>query len=330
MGVSNLMQVSHPEAIYPLYDRTAEVVLAILPFFHIFGMSMVMNLNLRHGGKLITLPKFEPGTFTSILEKHQPTCTSLVPPLMTFMATHPKLKSHHLASFRKITGGAAPFGVSLIKKFKEKAKPNKIIFNEGFGLTESSPALITQPNNDQIEGACGFLVPNTIAKVIDIETGENLGPNCAGELLVAGPQIMKGYYKNDKATNRTIKNGWLYTGDLSKYDEKGNFYIIDRLKELIKVRGLQVAPSELENLIRQYPGVIDVAVIGILDEKSGDENPRAYVVRENRRVLEKDIINFVDDKVARHKRLRAGVIFVESLPKNQTGKILRRELKAQI
>ena len=150
-----------------------------------------------------------------------------------------------------------------------------------------------------------------------------------GELCVAGPQIMKGYYRNEKATRKTVIDGWLHTGDIARYTDDKQFFIVDRLKELIKVKGLQVAPSELEDLIRRHPGVNDVAVVGVPDERAG-ELPRAYVVRKNRNVTEQSIVDFVAERVAPHKKLGAGVMFVETLPKNQTGKILRRELKAQV
>jgi acyl-CoA synthetase (AMP-forming)/AMP-acid ligase II len=140
---------------------------------------------------------------------------------------------------------------------------------------------------------------------------------------------MKGYHQNPKATKKTVIKGWLHTGDIAKYNDDGQFFIVDRLKELIKVKGLQVAPSELEDVIRRHPGVNDVAVVGVPDEKSG-ELPRAYIVRKNRNVLEQSIIDYVAERVAPHKKLAAGVMFVETLPKNQTGKILRRELKAQV
>ena len=194
-------------------------------------------------------------------------------------------------------------------------------------MTESSPVTHIQPERNARLGGCGL--PSTIAKVVDIDTGAALPPNTDGELLVAGPQVMQGYHGDEEATKATIVEGWLRTGDIARYDEEGQFVIVDRLKELIKVKGLQVAPSELEDLIRRHPGVNDVAVVGVPDDRAG-ELPRAYVVRKNRNVLEQDIINYVSEHAAPHKRLAAGVMFVETLPKNQTGKLLRRELKAQV
>jgi len=277
--VANLCQVMHP-AVLPLRSLNdtgcQEITLAVLPFFHIYAMELVMLYCLRRRFKIVTLPKFEPETYMKALTTYRPTFLNLVPPLVSFLATNPVVKAAHLNS-----------------------------------------------------GACGCPMPNTIAKVVDIETGAILGPGQQGELCVAGPQVMMGYYRNPVATEKTIVDDWLMTGDIAIYDETRQFTIVDRLKELIKVKGLQVAPSELEDLIRRHPGVLDVAVVGVPDERSG-ELPRAYIIRKNRNVSEQSIVDYVADRVAPHKKLGAGVMFVDSLPKNQTGKILRRELKAQV
>jgi len=329
--VSNIQQISHPGMCDNWFngELSNHCGLAILPFFHIFGMTFLMNLCLAKGVKIVTLPKFEPETFLDTLEKYQPTYTALVPPLVNFLSTSSTVSKSHLSSFQFVVGGAASFGKAMIEQFREKASPHTFTFKEGFGLTETSPLIMAQPTNDQIDGACGHLAPNTIAKLVDIDTGKPCGPNEPGELLVAGPQIMQGYYKNKTATKNTIIDGWLYTGDLAMYNDQGLFFIIDRLKELIKVKGFQVSPSELEDVIRRHPGVVDVGIIGVPDERAG-ELPRAYVVRKNRSVSEQSIIDFVDERVAPHKKLGAGVMFVETLPKNQTGKLLRRELKSQV
>lgn len=330
--VANLAQTLHPDCLPDGSIKgtgTQVSTIAVLPFFHIYGMELIMCYGLRCGHKLITLPKFEPESFINALETYRPTRLNLVPPLVSFLAVNPAIKSSHLSSVTFVTGGAAPFGPALIEKFMEKCKPYDIMFREGFGMTESSPMTHIQPADNAVLGACGCPVSNTIAKIIDTETGEILGPHEQGELCVSGPQVMKEYFKNPSATESTVVDGWLMTGDIAKYDETGQFTIVDRLKELIKVKGLQVAPSEIEDLIRRHSGVLDVAVVGVPDERAG-ELPRAYIIRKNRNVSEQSIIDFVADRVAPHKKLGAGVMFVDSLPKNQTGKILRRELKAQV
>lgn len=330
--VANLEQISHPDvALFgpPHETGSQETTLAVLPFFHIYAMTNIMLFGLRMGVKIVTLPKFEPETYIKALPKYKPTALTLVPPVASFLANSPLVKPGHLASLKFVSGGAAPFGPTLIENFMEKVNNDKLVFVEGFGMTEASPVTHMQPREGAVLGGCGFPVPNTMAKIVDIETDEALGPGETGELMVSGPQVMMGYYRNGKATRKTIVDGWLKTGDIAKHEESGQFIIVDRLKELIKVKGMQVAPSELEDLLRRHPGVVDVAVVGVPDERAG-ELPRAYVIRRNRNVLEQSIIDYVAEKTAPIKKLGAGVMFVESLPKNSTGKILRRELKAQV
>jgi len=332
--VANCMQAKVPGVMPRVLktivdDGVQETTIAVLPFFHIYSMELIMLLNLRIGTKIVTLPKFEPETYLKALVTYKPTVLNLVPPLVGFLATHPVVKPSQLSSVKVVTGGAAPFGPSLIEKFMEKVAPHVIEFREGFGMTETSPLTHIQPEEGAVLGGCGCPVSNTIAKIIDVETGDLLEAGQSGELCVSGPQVMKGYYNNIEATKKTIIDGWLHTGDIAVYDESKQFVIVDRLKELIKVKGLQVSPSELEDLIRRHPGVLDVAVVGVPDERLG-ESPRAYVIRKNANVSEQSIIDYVAEKVAPHKKLGQGVMFVESLPKNQTGKILRRELKAEV
>merc|ERR1711936_206604 len=260
-----------------------------------------------------TLPKFDPELYLKALVTYKPTVLNLVPPLVSYMGTNQKVKSQHLASVKFVTGGAAPFGPTLISNFMKKCSPNTPSFQEGFGMTESSPVTHVQPIKDSYLGGCGFPVPNTMAKVVDLETGEALPPDRDGELCVSGPQVMTGYHRNKRATKNTVKDGWLHTGDVARCREDGQFIIVDRLKDLIK----------------QHEGVLEVAVTGIPDERAG-EMPRAYVIRKTRKACnEQDIMKFVAAHAAPHKRL-GGVMFVDSLPKTQTGKVLRRELKAQV
>jgi len=331
--VANMTQMMHPDVtmMRETSEDHQECTVAVLPFFHIYAMNTIMTVGLQIGAKIVTVPRFEPEMYLKALVTYRPTWLNLVPPLVSFLSTHPMVKADYLKSVVAVTGGAAPFGPALIEKFMEKVKPNghEVEFREGFGMTESSPVSHVQPAKGAVLGGCGHPVPNTLAKIVDIETGEALGPHEDGELLVAGPQVMMGYYRNESATESTIIDGWLHTGDIAKYDDDGQFLIVDRLKELIKVKGLQVAPSELEDLIRRHPGVNDVAVVGVPDDRAG-ELPRAYVVRKTRGTLETDIIDWVKERAAPHKHLVAGCMFVETLPKNQTGKILRRELKAQV
>lgn len=305
--------------------------ICVLPMFHAFGMGVTSLPTLHAGGQVITLPSFEPTSFLNAMEKYQPTFMHLAPPLVGFCASNPKVEQKHLESIKHIMVGAAPVGETLINEFKLKA-PN-VHFREGYGMTELSPVATMTIVDLFKPGSCGILLPNTEAKIVDLETGEALGTNGRGELCFRGPHVMKGYLNNEKATLETIKDGWLHSGDIATYDELNRIYIVDRLKELIKVKGFQVPPAELEDLIRGHPITADVAVIGIPDPMKG-EVPRAYVVlksdiNEDKDTCRKQINDFVNKHVAEYKRLAGGIEFVEAIPKSAAGKILRKDLKAR-
>lgn len=232
-----------------------------------------------------------------------------------------------MASVKNVISGAAPIGQSDAERFIKKA-PN-VKFLQGYGLTEASPVVLMSQFDSDNYASVGHPPPDTEAKIVRINDDgfQGVGPNESGELFVRGPQIMLGYHNNEKATKETLtSDGWLRTGDIGYYDQNQSFYITDRLKELIKVKGFQVPPAELEEVLRSHPAIADAAVIGIPDRCSG-ELPRAYVVVKDSKVKEKDIQNFVAEKVAEYKRLDGGVEFVQQIPKNATGKILRKELK---
>lgn len=335
---ANIQQVLHPgtsrliqTTSKSLTDSFQEVYLAILPFFHIYGMAAVMLTGLDHGAKLVTLPRFEPDTFLNAIYNNHPTLLQLVPPLVSFIAHKPDLKMDAFHRLHTIFCGAAPLGPATATKVIERLGKEDLLLQEGYGMTESSPVTHMSPLSGSLIGSFGEPVSRTRVKIVDVNTGEPLGPGQEGEMCVIGPQIMKGYYNNVKATEETIDSaGWLHTGDIAYYNEQNQFYIVDRLKELIKVKGLQVSPSELEDLLRRHPAVLDVAVIGVPDDAAG-ELPRAYIVKkEGVSVTKEDIVEFMQAKVAAHKRLNGGVVFIDSIPKTTTGKLLRRELKAQL
>lgn len=245
-----------------------------------------------------------------------------------FMGNSNMVQPKHTDSIKYIMSGAAPMGASDAERFNLKA-PNAQFF-QGYGLTESAPVVLVNSIGNKNYASVGRPGANTEAKIVLLDDPNMLGvgPNITGELWVRGPQIMKGYHNNDKATKETVTpDGWLRTGDIGYYDENYEFYITDRLKELIKVKGFQVAPAELEEILRDHPKISDAAVIGIPDERSG-ELPRAFVVpKVTDEITEKEIQDYVAKKVAVYKKLDGGVTFVTSIPKNATGKILRRELK---
>jgi len=331
--IANVSQADHAQGldfIRPTTDDFQEKTVCVMPLFHAFGSLVTSLPTLRMGGQLVTLPKFEPERFIAALAKHRPSFLHIAPPLVAFLANHPEVTPAHLASVRDVVVAAAPFGEALANKYLAKAPHT--VFKEAWGMTELSPLATVTPSSKSKIGSCGVLVPNTWAKIVDTENGQPLGPNQLGELCIKGPQVMKGYLGNEEATRSTIKDGgWLHSGDIACYDDQNRFYIVDRLKELIKVKGFQVAPAELENLIRMHPDILDVGVVGVPDERKG-EAPFAFLVaKPGGKVVTADQIHrFVSDKVTEYKHLTGGIRFIDAIPKNPSGKILRRELRKLI
>ena len=302
-----------------------EARVSIIPVFHIFGLTVNIFHALFHGIKMVMIAKFEPKSFTSALEQHKPSGMNLVPPLISFIAQNPAItRDNHLSNATYIGSGGAPLSNHLIKMLKDKMAPREILIKEGYGMTEC-PLIARSPAIPK-HGSIGKLVNNTEAKVINLETSETAGPGEEGELHVQGPHVMAGYYENEQATEDAFENGWFKTGDVVYYDSEGWFYIVDRIKDMIKVKGYQVSPSELEDVIRAAPGVLDVAVIGVEHEQYG-EAPKAFIVKKCAELEAAAIDEYLEDKVASYKRLAGGIVFLTELPKSPTGKILRKELR---
>nr|CAH7765010.1 unnamed protein product [Callosobruchus chinensis] len=332
--VANLCQSSYSgfDIIDYANGNFQEIIPAVLPLFHIYGFSVCMVYAGMHGAKLITLAKFTPDSYISVLKNNPVTSAFVAPPLVLFLTYHPEVKVEHLKHLRRIVSGAAPLGQLDEDKFKEKFGSH-IKVKQGYGLTETSPIVCFYPNEIEtktnIGGSVGKPIPATLLKVInpDDPSGTPLGVHQKGELLVKGPQVMEGYHNRPEETKNAFLDGWLRTGDIVHYNEDGFIFVSDRLKELIKVKGYQVPPAELEEIIRDIPEVEDAAVIGIPHPING-EAPRAYVVpKKGKTVVPEAIQSYVADKVAKYKQLSGGVAVVQEIPKNPTGKILRRKLK---
>jgi acyl-CoA synthetase (AMP-forming)/AMP-acid ligase II len=243
------------------------------------------------------------------------------------MNSYDKLQEKHTRSVEVVVTGAAPIGANDAERFNVRF-PNAGFFN-GYGLTEASPVAALSAPGSKNYASSGFLLPNTEAKIVAIDDQQmrGVGLNVSGEIFIRGPHIMKGYLGNEKATKETITaDGWLRTGDIGYFNDNLELYITDRLKELIKVKGFQCAPAELEQVLRDHPDIEDAAVIGVPHPIAG-ELPRAYVVSRNPSLTENDVKQFMKLKVAEYKWLEGGVEFIKNIPKNATGKILRRELK---
>lgn len=317
--VANLMQCEDA-----LEVSDGEVVLAVLPFFHIYGMQVLMNEFLSRGSTIVTLPRFDLEQALGIIQDRKITRFFAVPPIVLALAKHPLVDQYDLSSLKQVFSGAAPLSAEL---GEEAAKRIDCDVVQGFGMTELSPVGHITPVGRAKPGTVGVTAPNTETRIVDPETGEDQGVGGVGELWVRGPQVMLGYLNNPEATAITINpDGWLKTGDMAMIDEDGFVSIVDRLKELIKYKGFQVAPAELEAFLLTHPAIADAAVIGVPDDEAG-EIPRAFVVlKPGQEVTAEEITEFMKGHVATYKVI-SDIVFIDEVPKSASGKILRRMLK---
>lgn len=314
--VANVCQVN------PNLGLTAEdTVIAVLPFFHIYGMEILLNSALYNGSTVVTMPRFDLAGFLQTMQDYGVTHAFLVPPIILALAKHPMVADYDLSKLKIIDSGAAPLGAELSHACAERLG---CVVRQGYGMTETSPVTHGHPPERIKDGSVGQCAPNTESKIVDIVSGAELGPHEQGEICVRGPQIMLGYLNRPEATAAMIDaEGWLHTGDIGYADDEGYFYVVDRLKELIKYKGFQVAPAELEGLLLTHPAIADAAVIPSPDEEAG-EVPKAFVVLKDA-TTPAEIMAYVEARVAPYKKLRRLEI-VEMIPKSSAGKILRRVL----
>jgi 4-coumarate--CoA ligase len=301
-----------------------DVGIGILPFFHIYGMQVLMNGAMAQGTKLVTMPRFDLESFLRICQDHGVTRFYLVPPIVLALAKHPMVDQYDLSATRQVLSGAAPLGADLAAEASARIGCEVV---QGYGLTETSPVTHATPVGGFKPGSIGVLLPNTECRIVDPVSAMDLGVGEDGELWIRGAQVMKGYLNNPEATALTIdEGGWLHTGDIGHVDEDGHFFIVDRLKELIKYKGFQVAPAELEALLIGHPAVADVAVVPIPDVEAG-ELPKAFVVKKaDGDVTAEELMAHVAEHVAHYKQVRL-VEFIDEIPKSASGKILRRLLR---
>uniref|UniRef100_UPI001493DE8C Ancestral luciferase AncLamp n=1 Tax=Lampyridae TaxID=7049 RepID=UPI001493DE8C len=300
-------------------------ILTVIPFHHGFGMFTTLGY-FTCGFRIVLMHRFEEELFLKSLQDYKVQSTLLVPTLMAFFAKSPLVDKYDLSNLKEIASGGAPLskevGEAVAKRFKLPG------IRQGYGLTETTSAIIITPEGDVKPGSTGKVVPFFSAKVVDLDTGKTLGPNQRGELCFKGDMIMKGYVNNPEATKEIIdKDGWLHSGDIGYYDEDGHFFIVDRLKSLIKYKGYQVAPAELESILLQHPSIIDAGVTGIPDEDAGELPAACVVLQPGKHLTEKEVIDYVASQVSSAKRLRGGVRFVDEIPKGSTGKIDRKALR---
>jgi acyl-CoA synthetase (AMP-forming)/AMP-acid ligase II len=325
--VANIAQVEDRLGV-----RRDDVVIAVLPFFHIYGMTVLLNLSLRRRSTLVTMPRFDLADFLGAIARHRVTFAFIAPPIAVALAKHPAVEDYDLSSLRTVFSGAAPLDGELGEALADRLGVTVL---QGYGMSELSPVSHFTPEAMADSVSCesvGFAVPNSENRLLDPATREEIpkpetGVSARGELCVKGPNVMLGYLDDADATDAMIDaDGFLHTGDVATVDARGVITIVDRIKELIKYKGYQVAPAELEALLLTHSAIADAAVIGVLDEE-GEEVPKAFVVqRASDRLTEQQVVDFVAERVAPYKKVRR-VEFIDAVPKSASGKILRRELR---
>ncbi|OLY78065.1 putative 4-coumarate-CoA ligase 3 [Smittium mucronatum] len=318
------------------HDRSVSppVYISMLPFYHIYGLVINLFIGLMNSAGLVVLEKFDIHTFFKLLQDEKVTFAHLVPPVIISMINEPGVQKYDLSNLKLVMTGAAPLGKDVLVKFCEKYKGVSVVI--AYGMTETSPSVSVTFRDHPFDGSSGVLLSNTQAKVVDDE-GKELGPNQIGELCFKGMNVMKGYLNNPKATKNSVDfDGFYHTGDVGYIDLDTNIFIVDRIKELIKYKGFQVPPAELESLLLLHEDVADSAVIGVQHEDLGTELPKAYVrltsnhdglSGDHKEAKANEILAWVNGQVAPHKKLRGGVEVLDIIPKSASGKILRRQLR---
>ncbi|GHD35057.1 4-coumarate--CoA ligase family protein [Streptomyces galbus] len=305
-------------------------ILAVLPFFHIYGLTALMNAPLRKGATVVVLPRFELEAFLAAIQTHRITGLYVAPPIVLALAKHPAVAQYDLSSLRYVISAAAPLDADLAAACAQRLGLPPV--GQAYGMTELSPGTHVVPLDAMEEappGTVGKLIAGTEMRVVSLDDpGKDLGVGEAGEILIRGPQVMKGYLGRPDATGAMIDaDGWLHTGDVGHVDRDGWLFVVDRVKELIKYKGFQVAPAELEALLLTHPGIADAAVVGARDDDR-NEVPHAYVVRQPTAadLSAGEVMMYVAERVAPYKRVRR-VTFIDAVPRAVSGKILRRQLR---
>ena len=299
-------------------------LIAVLPFFHIYGQTLVLNDALRRGATIVTMPRFDLAQFLAAIEEHRITACYVAPPIVLALAKHPLVDGSDLSSLRFITSGAAPLDAELQGAAQRRVGCR---VQQGYGLTEASPVTHHAHQDDEnVHGTIGTLLPNTEARLVSAETGLDAEHGHPGEIWVRGPQVMLGYLGDAEATAATLTpDGWLRTGDIATVDESGVFCVVDRLKELIKYKGYQVPPAELEGILLTHPQIADACVVPVRDEEAG-EVPKAFVVARGGETPDPaEVMAYVAARVAPHMQVRACEL-IDAIPKSPSGKLLRRIL----
>ncbi len=309
----------------PDLRKGEEIVMGVLPFFHVYGMSVALNFSIASGSTLIIVPKFHVREVLEKIEKYKVTIFPGVPQMYQAINNFKDVKKYKLNTIRACISGAAPLPPQVKDKFEELTGAKLV---EGYGLSEASPVTHCNPlYGKNKKGSIGVPFPNTLAKIVDLEKGEKeLSIGESGELIIKGPQVMKGYWSNEEETRKVIRNGWLYTGDIAKMDEEGYFYILDRKKDLIIVSGFNVYPRNVEEVLLNHPKIKDVACVGIPYERTGEGVKVFIVPKEGETLTKEEVIEFSKKNLAKYE-IPVEVEFVKEIPRTAVGKTLRRVLR---
>ncbi|WP_409305197.1 long-chain-fatty-acid--CoA ligase [Peribacillus sp. SCS-155] len=304
-----------------------ESFLTVIPLFHVFGMTAAMNFSILTGGNSIMLPRFDVEEVLNTIKNEQPTNFPGVPTMYVAITNHPKAEEYGIDSIRTCNSGSAPMPLELLREFERKTGSQIV---EGYGLSEAAPVTHCNPTfAERKPGSVGIGYPSTEYKVVDIATGtEEVPPGELGELIIKGPQVMKGYWNMPEETAATLRDGWLYTGDITRMDEDGYVYIVDRKKDLIIASGFNVYPRDVEEVIYEHPSVQEAVVIGVPDAYRGETVKAVIVLKAGKTATEEEIIQFCRANMAAYKSPTI-VEFRDQLPKTSVGKILRRALREE-
>ncbi|MDY6863011.1 MAG: long-chain fatty acid--CoA ligase [Thermodesulfobacteriota bacterium] len=322
--VSNVLQTAHW-----FYEskKGSEIILSVIPFFHIFGLTVALNFPIFLAATIILAPGFELINILKMISKYQPTLFPGTPAMFSAISRHRQISKYNLTSIQFCISGSAPLTKKVQQDFT-RVTGSKLV--EGFGLTESSPVTHCNPfNGRDKEGSIGLPVPDTMCKIVDIETGEKvLGIEEEGELCIKGPQVMEGYMKSELETQKVLKNGWLYTGDIARMDKDGYFYIVDRKKDLILSGGYNIYPQEVDEILCLHPEIKEAATIGIPDRLRGEKVVAFIVTGSDVKIDKKKILKYCRERLAKYK-IPSEIKIVRELPKSSIGKILRKDIRKE-
>ncbi len=321
---SNVQQIN---SWFPDFQEGDMIMLGVLPFFHSFGLTCVMNFTIWKAGTDVLIPRPDPKVILEAIHKHKINFYPAVPTIYVGLLNHPDLAKYDISSIKGCFSGAAPLPVEVIKEFEQKTGSQ---ICEGYGLSETSPVVTTNPWGGKAKvGSIGLPLPDTELRIVDLEEGKKEMPmGESGEVIIRGPQVTSGYYKMPDETAKTVKDGWLFTGDIGTMDEEGYFYIVDRKKDMIIAGGYNIYPRDIDEVLFEHPKILEACAIGVPDTYRGETVKAFVVMKPGETMTAEEVIDYCKEKLAKYK-VPTMVEFIDTLPKSGVGKILRKELRAK-